>query len=168
MSGGECGREPHQRRNNWPAQKLYTLRTKEGWHSFHKQLAPQKIWGYDGILPGPTFVARYGEPIIVRNYNELPSNSFGFGSPEISTHLHNLHCASESDGYAGDWYSADPLKGKGTPWMLPVATRTTITPTAMQATTRITQPTATRVRPWGRCGTTTIGNTIQRQTATGG
>ncbi len=113
VSGGECGREPHQRRSNWPAQKFYTLRTKEGWHSFHKQLAPQKIWGYDGILPGPTFVARYGEPIIVRNYNELPSNSFGFGSPEISTHLHNLHCASESDGYAGDWYSADPLKGKG-------------------------------------------------------
>jgi FtsP/CotA-like multicopper oxidase with cupredoxin domain len=29
----------------------------------------------------------------------------GFGSPEISTHLHNLHCASESDGFAGDFYS---------------------------------------------------------------
>ena len=113
VSGGECGREPHQRRSNWTPQKFYTLRTKEGWHSFHKQLAPQKIWGYDGMLPGPTFVARYGESIIVRNYNELPVNSFGFGSPEISTHLHNLHCASESDGYAGDWYSADPLKGRG-------------------------------------------------------
>jgi len=113
VSGGECGRKTHQRRSDWPAQKFYTLHTQEGWHSFHKQLAPQKIWGYDGILPGPTFVARYGEPIIVRNYNGLPSNSFGFGSPEISTHLHNLHCASESDGYAGDWYSADPLRGKG-------------------------------------------------------
>lgn len=113
VSGGECGREPHQRRSNWPAQKLYTLETKVGWHKFHAQLAPQEIWGYDGILPGPTFVARYGEPIIVRNYNQLPFNSVGFGSPEISTHLHNLHCGSESDGYAGDWYSADPLKGKG-------------------------------------------------------
>ena len=113
VSGGECGRDAHQRRSDWPAQKFYTLETKVGWHKFHAQVEPQEIWGYDGILPGPTFVARYGEPIIVRNYNQLPANSFGFGSPEISTHLHNLHCASESDGYAGDWYSADPLKGKG-------------------------------------------------------
>ena len=113
VGGGECGRDAHQRRNDWPAQKFYTLETKVGWHKFHAQLAPQEIWGYDGILPGPTFVARYGEPIIVRNYNQLPTNSFGFGSPEISTHLHNLHCASESDGYAGDWYRADPIKGKG-------------------------------------------------------
>ena len=113
VSGGECGREPHQRRSNWRADKFYTLETKVGWHKFHAQLAPQEIWGYDGTLPGPTFVARYGEPIIVRNYNRLPTSSVGFGSPEISTHLHNLHCGSESDGYAGDWYSADPLKGKG-------------------------------------------------------
>ena len=113
VSGGECGREPHQRRSKFPAQKFYTLDTGVGWHSFHAQLAKQEIWGYDRMLPGPTFVARYGEPIIVRNYNNLPANSVGFGSPEISTHLHNLHCGSESDGYAGDWYSADPLKGKG-------------------------------------------------------
>jgi FtsP/CotA-like multicopper oxidase with cupredoxin domain len=105
-SGGECGRPAHQRRSNWPTQKFYTLRTREAMHSFHPQLPTQKIWGYDGILPGPTFVARYGEAIIVRNYNELPANAVGFGSPEISTHLHNLHCASESDGFAGDYYSA--------------------------------------------------------------
>ena len=113
VSGGECGREPHQRRSKFPAQKFYTLDTGVGWHKFHAQVAEQEIWGYDRMLPGPTFVARYGEPIIVRNYNNLPANSVGFGSPEISTHLHNLHCGSESDGYAGDWYSADPLKGKG-------------------------------------------------------
>jgi FtsP/CotA-like multicopper oxidase with cupredoxin domain len=106
VGGGECGRPVHQRRGNWPAQKFYTLHTKEAMHSFHPQLPTQKIWGYDGILPGPTFVAKYGEPIIVRNYNELPPNAVGFGSPEISTHLHNLHCASESDGFAGDYYSA--------------------------------------------------------------
>ncbi|MCJ7799777.1 MAG: multicopper oxidase domain-containing protein [Polaromonas sp.] len=51
-------------------------------------------------------MARYGEPAIVRIYNNLPSNSVGFGSPEISTHLHNLHCSSESDGFPGDYYSA--------------------------------------------------------------
>jgi FtsP/CotA-like multicopper oxidase with cupredoxin domain len=106
VSGGECGRPAHQRRSNWTPQKFYILRTKEAMHSFHPQLPMQKIWGYDGMLPGPTFVARYGEAIIVRNYNELPASAVGFGSPEISTHLHNLHCGSESDGYAGDYYSA--------------------------------------------------------------
>ena len=79
VSGGECGREPHQRISKFPAQKFYTLDTGVGWHSFHAQLAPQEIWGYDRMLPGPTFVARYGVPIIVRNYNKLPANSVGFG-----------------------------------------------------------------------------------------
>lgn len=106
LTGGECGRDPHQRESNWPSQKYYTLEVKEAYHSFHPELPRQKIWGYDGIIPGPTFVEKYGVPITVRISNELPYNSFGFGSPEISTHLHNLHCGSESDGYAGDYYSA--------------------------------------------------------------
>lgn len=105
-SGGECGRAIHQRETDWPSQKFYTIQVKEALHSFHPALPLQKIWGYDGIIPGPTFVERYGVPITVRISNELPTNSIGFGSPEISTHLHNLHCSSESDGYAGDYYSA--------------------------------------------------------------
>jgi FtsP/CotA-like multicopper oxidase with cupredoxin domain len=102
----ECGREPHQGWYEWLPQKTYMLRVKPGMHSFHPHLPTQEIWGYDGIFPGPTFVSRYGEPTIVRIKNELPANSTGFGSPEISTHLHNLHCASESDGFAGNYYSA--------------------------------------------------------------
>ena len=105
-SGGECGRPSHQRASDWPSQKYYEMRVKEAMHSFHPDLPTQKIWGYDGILPGPTFVERYGVPITVRIINELPANSVGYGSPEISTHLHNLHCGSESDGFTGDYYSA--------------------------------------------------------------
>ena len=112
-AGGECGRPAHQSYNKWPASRYYTVRTREGMHSFHPDLPTQKIWGYDGIYPGPTFVERYGVPAVVRIYNDLPSNSIGYGSPEISTHLHNLHCGSESDGYAGDFYSAHPVKGHG-------------------------------------------------------
>ena len=108
VNGGECGRPPHQRRDNWEPQKFYTLNVKEGQHKFHRDLPWQTIWGYDGILPGPTFVERYGVPIIVRIGNELPANAVGYGSPEITTHLHNLHCGSESDGFTGDWYS--PMK----------------------------------------------------------
>ena len=106
IAGGECGRLPHQRWNEFLPQKLYTLKVRETMHSFHPELSTQKVWGYDGMIPGTTFVARYGVPIVVRIYNELPANSVGFGSPEISTHLHNLHNASESDGFADDYYSA--------------------------------------------------------------
>ena len=103
---GECGRYAHQAWYDFPPQKFYELNVTEALHLFHPQLPTQNIWGYDGIYPGPTFVARYGEPILVRIYNNLPANHVGFGSPEISTHLHNLHTPSESDGYAGDYYSA--------------------------------------------------------------
>ncbi|MBC7444843.1 MAG: multicopper oxidase domain-containing protein, partial [Polaromonas sp.] len=104
--GGECGRPAHQRRDDFAPQKLHTLHVREALHSFHPDLPAQKIRGYDGIYPGPTFAARYGEPIVVRIYNDLPRHSVGFGSPEISTHLHNLHCGSESDGFSGDHHSA--------------------------------------------------------------
>jgi FtsP/CotA-like multicopper oxidase with cupredoxin domain len=105
-SNGECGRAAHQGWSNWTPRKFYNLYVREGMHSFHPNLPTQKIWGYDGIVPGPTFVARYGEPALVRIHNQLPNDATGFGSPEVSTHLHNLHCASESDGFAGDYYSA--------------------------------------------------------------
>lgn len=108
---GECGRDKHQ---FWVGdkeapKKACELYVKEADHSFHPQLPTQKIWGYDGTVPGPTFVARYGTPVLVRIHNNLPSsaNHIGYGSPEISTHLHNLHAPSESDGFPGDWYSKD-------------------------------------------------------------
>lgn len=106
LDGGECGRLPHQREYDFSTPKYYALRVREAMHSFHPELPTQKIWGYDGMVPGPTFVARYGVPITLRIYNDLPANTVGFGSPEISTHLHNLHSGSESDGFAGDYYSA--------------------------------------------------------------
>jgi FtsP/CotA-like multicopper oxidase with cupredoxin domain len=104
-SGQEAGRAAFQRTADFVPQKYYELHVKPLQHSFHPELPTQTMWGYDGVLPGPTFAARYGEPVIVRIFNELPADSIGFGSPEISTHLHNLHCGSESDGYPGDYYS---------------------------------------------------------------
>jgi FtsP/CotA-like multicopper oxidase with cupredoxin domain len=104
--GGECGRAPHQRAAEFPSQELYSMTIEPGQHSYHPELPTQTIWGYDGIVPGPTFVARYGKPITVRITNKVPANTIGYGSPEFSTHLHNLHCASESDGFTGDFYSS--------------------------------------------------------------
>jgi FtsP/CotA-like multicopper oxidase with cupredoxin domain len=104
-TGEECGRANHQRYADFPAHKFYQLHVKPTQHSFHPELPTQLVWGYDGMVPGPTFVAHYNEPVLVRIYNELPASHVGFASPEISTHLHNLHCASESDGYPGDYFS---------------------------------------------------------------
>src|SRR3989441_477590 len=67
-------------------------------------LPQQVMWGFDGIVPGPTYVARYGEPILVRNFNQLPRNNAGFGLPSVSTHLHNGHTPSESDGNPCDFF----------------------------------------------------------------
>ncbi len=101
----EAGRQPHQAWDRFPPQKLYYMKVEEKEHVFHPELPRQEIWGYNGILPGPCFVARYGEPILVRIENDLRSNHVGFATPEISTHLHNGHTPSESDGFPGDYYS---------------------------------------------------------------
>ena len=102
----ECGRVNHQAWGAFPPQKLYEMHVKQGQHNFHPQYPTHTIWGYDGITPGPVFHNRYGTPIIVRIYNDLPANAQGPGTPEISTHLHNLHSPSESDGFPGDYFSA--------------------------------------------------------------
>ena len=112
---GECGRGDHPRFAELCADPLfYELRAKENpnW-VFNPAYPPQPVWGWQGsdgqvTAPGPTFLARYGKPNIVRVSNELPQEHIGYGSPEISTHLHNAHNPSESDGFPGDFFS--PLK----------------------------------------------------------
>jgi len=79
---------------------------------FSPDLPPQTIWGFDDGTgtrsPGPTYQAFYGRPQITRNSNALPNitqkNNSGFGMPSVSTHLHNGHTPSESDGNPCDFY----------------------------------------------------------------
>ena len=113
IASGECGRNPIQRWSDFYNETLenhdlYELRIKEQPHVFNPAYPVQNIWGYDGVYPGPTFHARYGRTVVTRLYNELPQNHIGFGSPEVSMHLHNLHTPSESDGFPGDYFS--PVK----------------------------------------------------------
>jgi spore coat protein A len=53
-----------------------------------------RIWGYDGVFPGPTFRARAGRQVSVRVRNELPTPT--------STHLHGGVTPPDSDGYPTD------------------------------------------------------------------
>jgi FtsP/CotA-like multicopper oxidase with cupredoxin domain len=55
------------------------------------------------MTPGPTFHARYGEPVFLRRYNNLPPSQLGFGLNSTTIHLHNAHTASESDGNPLDY-----------------------------------------------------------------
>ncbi|MBT6537752.1 MAG: multicopper oxidase domain-containing protein [Rhodospirillaceae bacterium] len=102
--------ERHQRFDEFPPVKFYDLRERAFLHSYHPELPPTPSWGYDGSVPGPTFHARYGEPFLVRRFNELPANHTGYGLPSTTMHLHNMHAASESDGFpmdfidSGEWY----------------------------------------------------------------
>jgi FtsP/CotA-like multicopper oxidase with cupredoxin domain len=76
-------------------------------------LPPQTLWGFDdgsgARSPGPTYQAFYGKPQLTRNTNSLPPvtsvNNTGFGMPSVTTHLHNAHNPSESDGNPCDFYS---------------------------------------------------------------
>jgi FtsP/CotA-like multicopper oxidase with cupredoxin domain len=96
---------PHQALSQFPAQKLYEVHQREALVSVHPQLPTQRLWSFNGNVPGPTYVAHYGEPILVRNYNDLPSNNGGFGIQSVSTHLHNGHTPSESDGFPCDFFA---------------------------------------------------------------
>jgi FtsP/CotA-like multicopper oxidase with cupredoxin domain len=95
----------HQYYTKFPPKKYYFMKVQERRHSFHPRLSDSTIWGFNGTFPGPTIHARYGEPVMLRIMNDLPSlaDHRGFGLPEIITHLHNAHTASESDGGPWNW-----------------------------------------------------------------
>ncbi|MFD4636927.1 multicopper oxidase family protein [Lentzea sp. NPDC058436] len=54
-----------------------------------------RIWGYNGIFPGPTIESRRGRPVIVTHVNQLPV-------PTV-VHLHGGHTPASSDGYPVDF-----------------------------------------------------------------
>ena len=58
-----------------------------------KQIIPGKlttIWGYNGMFPGPTIIARRNRRAVVRQVNNLQES--------MSVHLHGGHTPPESDG----------------------------------------------------------------------
>ena len=99
----------HQRYHEYPPKKFYEIREQEFRWFYHPEPPYDRgswSWGFDGMTPGPTYHARYGEPILVRRYNDLPSlghGNVGFARPQTTNHLHNGHTASESDGYPMDF-----------------------------------------------------------------
>src|SRR5258705_1898562 len=105
-AGGEGRTRAHQAFTRYPSKfpfapaAKFETHQRPGQMSMSPDLPMQPIWGHDGVWPAPTYHARYGEQILVRNFNELPppDQNGGFGIPEVSTHLHNLHSPFDTDG----------------------------------------------------------------------
>jgi FtsP/CotA-like multicopper oxidase with cupredoxin domain len=103
----------HQRFDEFQPVRHYEQHITEGLWNYHEQLSALNplgfgslAWMWNGATPGETLVARYGEPVFVRRYNDLPATEnaqIPFGLPYITTHLHNAHTASESDGFPMDF-----------------------------------------------------------------
>ena len=62
----------HQRYGEFHPRKFYVQREQQFLWLYHPDLPPTPTWGWDGVSPGATFHAYYGEPIFVRRYNDLP------------------------------------------------------------------------------------------------
>jgi FtsP/CotA-like multicopper oxidase with cupredoxin domain len=104
-AAGEAARADHQDFNQFFPFVQYDISIQPTLHQFHPDIPSTYCWGYNGIYPGPTFLGVYGLPQVVRFHNNLPVNHNGFGTNTHTTHLHNGHTASESDGFASDFWS---------------------------------------------------------------
>jgi len=112
-TAGEGRTRPHQAFGSYPTKFTFPPALKFETHqrealiSMSPDLPAQPIWGFDGMFPGPTHYARYGQELLIRNFNDLPppNQNRGFGMPSVSTHLHNAHTPSESDGFPCDFFS---------------------------------------------------------------
>ncbi len=107
---GEAARDPHQRWAEFTPAVTYQLELKAGTHQFHRDYLPTYIWGFNGQYPGPTILNAYGVPSLVRFKNSLPTTTTSFGTNKTTVHLHNAHTASESDGFAGDFFNTGLFK----------------------------------------------------------
>jgi FtsP/CotA-like multicopper oxidase with cupredoxin domain len=110
IGGGEAARDPHQRWAEFTPAVTYQLEAKAGTHQFHRDYLPSYIWGFNGKYPAPTVLNAYGIPSLVRFKNSLPTTTTSFGTNTTTVHLHNGHTASESDGFAGDFFATGLFK----------------------------------------------------------
>ena len=86
------------------------MEAKAATHKFHSDLLPSYIWGFNGKYPARRSLMSMACRRIVRFKNSLPDPTTSFGTNETTVHLHNGHTASESDGFAGDFFGTGLFK----------------------------------------------------------
>ena len=107
LASGERGRNaPHQHWDLYDPANAdhYVIENRLTLASWHRELPLDDCWCFNGTFPGPRIHARHGRPVLIRFRNQLPSldQHVGYGRPTPSTHVHNGHQASESDGHPLD------------------------------------------------------------------
>ncbi len=95
----------------------YRIGMREAECRFHREVPPAKMWGYEGVVPGPTIETRSGRGVLVEWVNELPEKHFlpidhslhgaHAEQPAVRTvvHVHGAKAAPESDGHPEEWYA---------------------------------------------------------------
>lgn len=76
-------------------------------HPALPEIQAPRLWTYEGTLPFKLVKARYGEPMLFRQWNRLPIDpavNGGFGRNTLTTHFHNGHTPGESDGFPGAFF----------------------------------------------------------------
>ncbi|HSR50551.1 MAG TPA: multicopper oxidase domain-containing protein [Acidobacteriota bacterium] len=77
---------------------------------FHPNLPIQNhktLWTFDGTFPPKLLNVRYGQGVLMRQYNALPIDpaaNRGFGLHTLTTHEHNGHSPAESDGFTNAFF----------------------------------------------------------------
>jgi spore coat protein A len=105
----------------------YRLEMSEIAMKVHRDLPATRMWGYNGISPGPVIEARRGRAISIEWANRLPKHHFlpidhnlhgaEKDKPEVRAvvHVHGAKTRPEDDGYPEDWY----VPGKSTTYRYP-------------------------------------------------
>jgi FtsP/CotA-like multicopper oxidase with cupredoxin domain len=82
---------------------------------------PNSVWTFNGTIPPKLVMARYGEPILFRHHNQLPTDvtqNNGFGRFTLTTHEHNGHHGAENDGFTGAYFFPNQFYDYHWPWVL--------------------------------------------------
>ena len=102
---GEANRQAHQRWDEFLPDVQYYQEARPATQKFHADFLPSYFWGFNGKYPAETPLNFYGHPTLVRFKNNLPTVHNNGGRNQITIHLHNGHTASESDGFAADFFN---------------------------------------------------------------
>jgi spore coat protein A len=96
---------------------FFEVRMRQNQQQLHRDFPPTTIWGYNGMWPGPTIVARRNHPIRVHWINNLPTTPLltvdhsihGAESfrPDVRNvvHLHGANVQAVFDGTPDQWYT---------------------------------------------------------------
>jgi len=93
----------------------YRVTMRECAQKLHRDLKPTRLWGYEGMVPGPVIETTSGQPLFVEWVNALPPAHFlpidyrlhgAKNEPQVRAvvHVHGAKAPPESDGYPEDWY----------------------------------------------------------------